>query len=63
MAVHLLQLRLNGQTGDLGAAAVRAAAEEGQRGNAHAAVGQQPARGIPLRQDFVAATLVQVGFM
>ena len=39
MALNL-QLRLNGQTGDLGAAAVQAVAEEGQRGNAHAAVGQ-----------------------
>ena len=48
-----------GTPGDLGAAAVQAVVEEGRRGNAHAAVGQ-PAREMELRQDFVAATLVQV---
>ena len=59
MTTHLLQLRLNGQTGDLGAAAVRVVVEVDQRGNAHAAVGQA-AQELQLRQEFVAATLVQV---
>ena len=58
----MFQLRSNGRTGDLGAAAVRAVVEVSQRGNAHAVVGQ-PAREIELRRDRVRVTLVQVCFM
>ena len=62
MAVHLLQLRFNGRTGDLGAAAVRAVVEVDQRGLDHAPEAQT-ARELVSRKDFATATLVQVSVM
>ena len=58
----LFQLRSNGPTGDLGAAAVRAVVEEEPTDIAHALV-QQDALEIQLRQGFVRVTHVQVCFL
>ena len=58
----LFQLRSNGPTGDLGAAAVRAVVEEEPTDIAHALV-EQDALEIQLKQDFVRVTDVQVCFV
>ena len=55
----ILKLRSNGQTGSLGAAAVRAVAEDDPAGNAHVLVGE-PVQEKVLMNDHVTATLVQV---
>ena len=54
-----LKLRSNGQTGDLGQAAVRAVAEDDPTGTAHVLV-EQPVQEKVLMNNRVTATLVQV---
>jgi len=61
VAATLVQLRSNGRTGDLGAAAVRAVAEVDRRGSAHVLVGRA-VREIQLRQGAVRVTHVQLRF-
>ena len=52
----------HGQSGDLGAAALKAVAEGNRKGNA-CALAASAAQEIALRQDFAIETLVLVGFM
>ena len=61
VTLFYFQLR-HGQSGDLGAAALKAVAKGNRKDNAHAQAASA-ARAIELRQDFATENLVLVGFM